>query len=519
MKYAFSNFYELISFQAKKRKNKTALLLGNDKITYTQIVASADKLAAYLSSMGVKKGDKVALFLRNSSEFIYAIFAVSKLGAILVPINTFLKSEELSYILEDSGSTVLIASTIYDKVVNGSEASALCDFILWEGDEIATGEKHLRFTDALEEKMSVESAAGTLEDTAVIIYTSGTTGKPKGAMLSNQNIISNVFSGQKTVNVKANDRGIVFLPMFHSFTFSIGVMLPLSVGGSIVIIKSIQPFSNIFKQTLTKRVTLFFGIPDVYNALAKAKLPWYFMWFNRIRVFISGAAALQPKTLDAMAKKFKRATLLEGYGLSEASPAVCMNTFRKQKAGSVGTALYGYEMKIVDEDMNEIPNGGIGDIIVRGDNIMQGYLGRPEATLEAIVNGWLLTGDMGYMDDEGFLFIVDRKKDLIISKGINIYPREIEEVIDLYEGVGASAVIGVVDEKSGEIPIVYIELAEGTESVDITGLKKYMREHLANYKIPKQIHMIKELPKNATGKVLKRVLKDRLKDDEYEGHI
>ncbi|NOR56660.1 MAG: AMP-binding protein, partial [Sulfurovum sp.] len=207
------------------------------------------------------------------------------------------------------------------------------------------------------------------------------------------------------------------------------------------------------------------------------------------------------------------ATLLEGYGLSEASPAVCMNTFKKQKAGSVGTALYGYEMKIVDEEMSEVDAGMIGDIIVKGDNVMQGYLGRPTATDEAIINGWLLTGDMGYMDDEGFLFIVDRKKDLIISKGINVYPREIEEVIDVFEGVGSSAVIGVMDEKSGEIPVVYIELAEGTTSLDEAGLKKYMRDHLANYKIPKQIKVIAELPKNATGKVLKRVLKERLREE------
>jgi long-chain acyl-CoA synthetase len=353
-----------------------------------------------------------------------------------------------------------------------------------------------------------------LEDTAVIIYTSGTTGKPKGAMLSHKNIFSNGYSGAMTIKVKPKDRGIVFLPMFHSFTFTIAIMLPMYVGMSIVIIKSLKPFANIFKQTLLKRVTLFFGIPDVYNALAKAKLPWYFMWFNNIRAFVSGAAALQPKTLDAMAKKFKRATLLEGYGLSEASPAVSMNTFKKQKPGSVGTALYGYEIKIVDEDMNEVDRGAIGDIIVKGDNVMQGYLNRPTATEETIINGWLITGDVGYMDDEGFLFIVDRKKDLIISKGINIYPREIEEVIDVFEGVGASAVIGIVDEKSGEVPVAYIELEEGVERLDEAGLKKYMREHLANYKIPKQIHVITALPKNATGKVLKRVLKESLREEE-----
>ena len=514
MSYPFNNFYELITFQAKKRRSKVALLVDDEKITYGEILKAADKLAGFLAQQGVKKGDKVALFLRNSPEFIYTIFAISKLGAIVVPINTFLKEEELTYILEDSGSSVLVASAIYDKVVNSSKASSLCSFILWEGEEVAEGEKHLHFKDALRSDTTVGQTVSTLDDTAVLIYTSGTTGKPKGAMLSNKNVLSNADSGQKTINVKPKDRGIIFLPMFHSFTFSIGVILPMYVGASIVIIKSIQPFSNIFKQTLTKRVTLFFGIPDVYNALAKAKLPWYFMWFNSLRAFISGAAALQPKTLDAMAKKFKRATLLEGYGLSEASPAVCMNTFKKQKAGSVGTALYGYEMKIVDEDMNEIPNGGIGDIIVKGDNVMQGYLGRPEATDETIVNDWLLTGDMGYMDDEGFLFIVDRKKDLIISKGINIYPREIEEVIDVFEGVGVSAVIGIVDEKSGEAPVVYIELNEGVESLDEAGLKKYMREHLANYKIPKQIHLIKELPKNATGKVLKRVLKDNLREED-----
>ena len=514
MKYKFNNFYEVIEFHAKKRKKRPALLLNDDKITYGEIHKAADKLAAYLSEQGVKKGDKVALFLRNSAEFIYTIFAVSKLGAILVPINTFLKSEELSYILEDSGSSVLIASSIHDKVVNSSKASELCDFILWEGEEAVVGEKHLHFSEALKIENSVENKARSLEETAIIVYTSGTTGKPKGAMLSNKNILSNADSGRRTINVKPRDRGIVFLPMFHSFTFSIGVMLPLYVGASIVIIQSIQPFSNIFKQTLTKRVTLFFGIPDVYNALAKAKLPWYFMWFNRIRAFISGAAALQPKTLDAMSQKFKRATLLEGYGLSEASPAVCMNTFKKQKAGSVGTALYGYEMKIVDAEMSEVHNGTIGDIIVKGDNVMQGYLNRPTATEETIDNGWLITGDMGYMDDEGFLFIVDRRKDLIISKGINIYPREIEEVIDIYEGVGTSAVIGIVDEKSGEVPIVYIELAEDVKILDEQGLKKYMREHLANYKIPKQIHIIKELPKNATGKVLKRVLKENLREDD-----
>ncbi len=511
MALPFSNFYEIVRTHAKKRGGKVALFADEEKIRYRDILAKADMLAAFLSQKGLGKGDRVALFLRNSPEFIYAVFAISKLGAIVVPVNTFLKEDELSYILEDSGSRLLIASAIHQRVVDASRARKLCSSILWEGNPAEIEPEESRFETVWEGTWGDAAYAnGGLDDTAVIIYTSGTTGRPKGAMLSNRNVLSNAESGRLAINVTSRDRVIIFLPMFHSFTFSVGVILPLYVGASIVIIRSIQPFSNIFKQTLMKRVSIFFGIPDVYNALAKAKLPWYFMWFNRIRAFISGAAALQPKTLDAMAKKFKRATLLEGYGLSEASPAVCINTFEKQKPGSVGRALPGYEIKIVNEEMEELPRGEIGDIITYGDHVMQGYLNRPDATAETIVNGWLLTGDMGYMDEEGFLFIVDRKKDLIISKGINIYPREIEECIDRFPGIKASAVVGIADEKSGEIPVAYVELDEETEALDEAGLKKHLREHLANFKQPKQIHVIDALPKNATGKILKRVLKEQL---------
>jgi len=513
MDYPYSSFYEFLVAQAKKRRRKIALFVDDEKITYGEVLGKVDRLAAFFSQRGIKEGDKVALFLRNSPEFIYTVFAISKIGAIVVPVNTFLKEEELSYILKDSESTALVASMVHEEVVNRSNAQVQCDLVLWEGEAPETDEKNISFEEALLSPADVVQTPRSLEDTAVLIYTSGTTGKPKGAMLSNKNLLSNIEFARKLIKVKPKDRVIVFLPMFHSFTFTVGVIMPLYVGGSMVIIKSLQPFTNIFKQTLTKRVTLFFGIPSVYNALSKAKLPWYFMWFNNIRAFISGAAALQPKTLDAMAKKFKRAKLLEGYGLSEASPVVCVNTLKKQKVGSVGTAQYDYQIKIVDDEMNELPFGQIGDIIVNGDHVMKGYFNRPEATRETIVNGWLLTGDMGYLDDEGFLFIVDRKKDLIISKGINIYPREIEEVIDLFDGIAASAVIGVRDEKSGEIPVAYIELEEDMEGVDEDALKQHMKKHLANYKVPRQIHTISELPKNATGKVLKRILKEQLRTD------
>ncbi len=510
--YQFNNFYEIVQTYGYKRRKKVALFEGETKITYGELLEKVDAFAGYLASVGIAPEDRVALFMQNSWEFAVAVLAISKMGAITVPINNFLKESELNYILEDSGATLLVASAKFEKVVHASEARHLCLQIIWEGGLRLTDAVNVAFEEALSRNLQAKPVMRTLDDLAVFFYTSGTTGKPKGAMLTNKNILSNSVSGITMMKITPKDRFIVFLPMFHSFAFSIGVILPLYAGASIVIIKSLQPFSNIFKQTLLKRVTVFFGVPDVYNAVARAKLPWYFMWFNAIRIFISGAAALQPQTLDAMNAKFKRATLLEGYGLSESSPATALNPIHKPKHKSVGPAMPGYAIKIVDENLVERPRGEVGDIILHGDHIMRGYLNRPEATDETIINGWLLTGDMGYMDDEGYLFIVDRKKDLIISKGINIYPREIEEVIDDFDGVKFSAVLGIPDEKSGEIPIAYLELEEGLERIDESALRKHLRGKLANYKVPKQIHLIDELPKNATGKVLKRVLKEQIKE-------
>ena len=512
MNYAFQNFHDLIVSQVKKRGSKTALFVGDEKISYRDIHRKSNILASFLEAQGVQQGDRVALFMRNSAEFVYAIFAISKLGAVSVPINTFLKEAELSYILKDAGAKVLMTSVVYQKVAMSKEVQAQVTMTFWEGGFEEHHIDHFSLDKIMTYRGKVEAVEVDENALAVIIYTSGTTGNPKGAMLSYKNIFSNAHGGALHVNGGSHDRIVVFLPMFHSFTFSIGVIMPLYLGASIVVVPSLKPFSNIFKQVLLKQVTIFLGIPDVYNALVKAKLPWYFMWFNRIRIFVSGAAPLQPKTLEGMQNKFKRSKLLEGYGLSEASPAVCINPICQQKARSVGTALAGYEIKIVDRELVELQRGQVGDIIVHGDNVMLGYLNRPEATDETIVKGWLLTGDMGYMDEDDFLYIVDRKKDLIISKGINIYPRELEEVIDRFAGIASSAVIGMSDEHSGEIPVAYIELEEGVESIDEVELKKYLPENLANFKIPKQFHFIESLPKNATGKVLKRELKLELQE-------
>ena len=287
------------------------------------------------------------------------------------------------------------------------------------------------------------------------------------------------------------------------------VLLPIFASASMVLVKSVFPFSNVLKQTLLKRVTVFLGIPAIYTAIGKAKIPWYFRWFNLIRLFVSGAAPLAKQTIDDFRVKFPRATLVEGYGLSECSPVVAANLYDKQKLLSVGPVLDGYEVKIVNDEMMELPVGQIGEIIIKGDCVMQGYYGMPSITDETIINGWLKTGDLGKVDEEGFIYIVDRKKDLIISKGINIYPREIEEVIYKLEAVEATAVIGVKDVHADEEVVAFIQVKEGMD-LDEKTVREHLKKNLANFKIPKSIYFAEELPRNATGKVLKRVLKEQI---------
>jgi long-chain acyl-CoA synthetase len=332
-------------------------------------------------------------------------------------------------------------------------------------------------------------------------------------MLSFRNVLSNSISGSIRFNILPKDRFIVYLPMFHSFTLSIMIILPFFNNCAIVIVKSIFPFSNVLKQTLLKKVTIFLGAPQIYNALNKAKIPWYFRYFHSIRGFISGSAPLSEQVLVDFKKKFPKTVMIEGYGLSECSPAVCINTLDKQKVLSVGPAMPSYEVKIVDEELLEVPTGEIGEIIVKGDCVMQGYYNNKEATHNTIINDWIRTGDLGKIDEDGFVYIVDRIKDLIISKGINIYPRQIEELIQKIDAVDAVAVVGITDELKDEKIVAFIQLRDDIdETLDEKSVKKYLKGQLASFKMPKNIYFIKELPRNATNKVLKRKLKENIQE-------
>lgn len=492
-------------------RSKKVIFIEDKNVTYGEFLESVDRAARALELIGVGKGDRVALICPNSTEFVQSVFAISKLGAITVPINTMLKNEEYRYILDDCNAKVLITAYKFAK-----EVEDLCECIesiehtIWIDQAPVENSQHLVFDEILSGHLHTHTPSpAALDDTAVIFYTSGTTGHPKGAMLSNRNLFSNLIAAKERFDLRERDRFIVYLPMFHSFTFSVMVILPFFVRASFVIVPAILPFSNIIKQTFLKRVTIFMGVPDIYNALIRAKLPWYFLWFNSIRCFISGGSALSADTLSKFKATFRRAKMLEGYGLSECSPAVTINPLEKQKHLSVGLPLYGYDVKVVNDEMIELPFGETGELIVRGDCVMQGYLNNPEATQSTIQNGWLRTGDIAKIDEEGYVYIVDRIKDLIISKGINIYPRQIEEQMMLLPSIRLAAVIAQSDPHSGEVPIAFIELEEGYENTTPSSIKTQLKEHLAAFKIPKTITVVESLPKTATGKVLKRVLKQQ----------
>lgn len=510
--YPYQNFYDMLTAAVTASPNKTVLFIEERKVSYKAFLNKVDAFARFLEIAGIGVADRVALIAPNSEEFVISVYAATKIGAVVVPVNNMLKANEYEYILNDSEAKLLISSQQYYKEVKGLLETTSVEKVVWVDEAPVIDSDNIVFDEILETHRHGEESRGLskLDDLAIIFYTSGTTGSPKGAMMSYRNLFHNMIAGAERFDVKAKDRFIVYLPMFHAFTFTVMLMIPFYTRSSFVIIPKLLPFSNIIKQTLLKRVTVFLGVPDVYNALIKAKLPWYFMWFNKIRVFISGASALSEDTLNKFNQKFKRATMLEGYGLSECSPVVSVNPMDLQKPMSIGPALRGCEVKIVDDEMLEVPMGQIGELIVRGDNVMMGYLNRPEATEETIINGWLRTGDLGKIDSDGYIYIVDRMKDLIISKGINIYPRQIEEELMKLEYIRQGAVIGVKDPNSGEVPVAYVELEEGVDREQVTPnqIKKELKAVLANFKVPKSVVIVDELPKTATGKVLKRKIKE-----------
>lgn len=461
-----------------------AIKFNNQVITYEQLTNYIKKFSHYFHKLGIRQGDYVGLYAGNSPEFIYSYLAVSTLGAVIVPFNRMLTGSEVDYIAKDAEMKHIISSKALevDPQLNQIIVSNELDTILSSPS------------------LKLPELTRNENDVNTIIYTSGTTGKPKGAMLSHKNLISNAESTIEHFKMTDKDSHLCVLPMFHSFAWTVSVTAALYTGATIIIEESFHP-KNILQSIRNHKITIVSGVPAMYSyylSLGQKED------FDSVRCFISGGASLPVEILENFEKKMDK-KICEGYGLSESSPVVSINPMNKTKAGSIGPTIKNVKVKILDSKGLELAINETGEICVQGPNVMKGYKNLPEETAKAIIDGWLHTGDVGYIDEDGYIYIVDRIKDIIIVSGLNVYPREIEELIYTYGGILEAAVIGVKDKKRGEVPVAYIAV-ENPDTFDLNKLEDLLNSKLAQFKRPKKITLMETLPKNATGKIMKRAL-------------
>jgi long-chain acyl-CoA synthetase len=485
----------LLSERAKKYSGRVCIKYKDRKLSFSEIDKLVSLTAGGLGSLGLKSSDRAAILMENSPEYIVSFFAILRAGGIAVPVNTFLTTDEISYILQDSGCRILIYGGKYSSHIEKLKRDI-------------PGLKAITFKEI--PLLEAEPYSGNSDEVAVLLYTSGTTGFPKGAMLTHSNLISNAEAGVNVINVTHRDKILLFLPLFHSFSLTVCVILPIFSGATIFLLESVKPFSRVVNSIFRDRITLFIAVPTIYNILSKKRMPFFlrliFKFLINIRACISGAAALPEATVHAFEERFK-IPLLEGYGLTETSPIVSVNPLNGvRKPGSVGPPVPGVQVKVVGEDRKDLPPGEMGELAVKGHNVMKGYFNRDEETREALEDNWLYTGDMAKIDEDGYIYIVDRKKDLIIVDGMNIYPREVEDLVMEHDSVEECAMIGVPDGRGSELTVLYMKKAEDAV-IDDNEIRAYLKGQLAQFKIPKRIRFIEELPKTATGKIKKAELR------------
>jgi long-chain acyl-CoA synthetase len=488
------NLAGAFAVSVQKQPQKIALFWGEREFSYKDLWRLSAAVAEHLQvHFGVRPGDRVGLWLKNCPEFIPSLFGILHAGAVVVPINNFLKPDEVNHILNDAGIDVLITDADLGTHHRALEAirPQLKLFRIEQLEKLEPGRENLPLSERAE------------SDLAVIIYTSGTTGRPKGAMLSHGNLLHNVESCRIVLQTVAADRFAVLLPMFHSYMLTVGLLLPLLVGGSVVLVKSLHPVRNVLQEILQRQATVLPAIPQFYRSMVNAPIDVPLP----LRICVSGAAPLPVQVLKEFEARF-HIPLIEGYGLSEASPVVTKNPLdRTRKAGSIGLPIPHVDVSIQDDAGCELGTGDIGEVCVRGGNVMLGYWQQPAETAKVMRNGWLLTGDIGYRDHEGYYYITDRKKDMLLVNGINVYPREIEEILYQYPGVKEAAVIGKPDPRKGEQPIAFVSANDGVV-LEEKALVQFVRRKLADYKVPRKVVILPALPRNATGKILKTALRE-----------
>ena len=499
------NLAEAFAESVHKHADKAAVFWGERVYTYAELWSRTHFLAGILrQQFAVRPGDRVGLWLKNSPDFVPTLFAILHDGAVVVPINNFLKPDEVAFILSDAGIDLLVTDADLSGHFQALKAhrpslKLLNVEAVLSSFPVAPG--NLRFdTEILKDKRRQET------DPAVLIYTSGTTGRPKGAVLSHGNLLHNVESCRIVLHTIEQDRFAVLLPMFHSYMLTVGLLLPLFVGGSIVLVKSLHPVRSAMQEILGRGATILPAIPQFYRSMVNADLAGPLP----LRMCISGSAPLPVQVLKEFEQKFK-IPLIEGYGLSEASPVVAKNPLDgTRKPGSIGLPIPNVEMSVQDDSGRLLGAGEVGEICVRGGNVMMGYWNQPEETAKAIRDGWLLTGDIGYRDEDGYYYITDRKKDMLLVNGNNVYPREIEEIIYQFPNIKEAAVIGQNDPRRGEQPVAFVVPNEGA-AIDTDALLKFVRGKIADYKVPRRVILSAALPRNAGGKILKTALREQIR--------
>ncbi|MFC4353579.1 fatty acid--CoA ligase family protein [Chryseomicrobium palamuruense] len=503
--------------QAQHHPTKAAFSFMGKETSYAEFEGSVAKFAGALKASGVNKGDNVAFLLGNTPHFLISLYATMRIGATAVPINPIYTPDEISYILKNSDAKVVIALDLLLPLVEQAAGAfpQVSNYIICETSP-ETPEKLQALPDAVKQK--VKSFTSLLQrgemilpvevapdDTAVILYTSGTTGHPKGAMLTYENIYSNARDVADYLQFSPEDRVLATLPVFHVFALTVVVNAPLVTGATIILVPKFSP-ADVFTAAKEQQATVFAGVPTMYNFLYQFP-DGNPEDFSTVRLAISGGASLPVALLHNFEEKFN-VRISEGYGLSEASPVTCFNPLdRDRKAGSIGTSIINVENKIVDELGEDLPVGEVGELIVRGPNVMKGYYKMPEETANTIRDGWLYTGDLAKKDEEGYFYIVDRKKDMIIVGGYNVYPREVEEVLFAHPGIMEAAVVGAPDPNFGEQVLAFVVLKD--EKLSTEEIQEFCKEKLAKYKVPTRIEILEELPKNTTGKILRRTLKEQ----------
>jgi long-chain acyl-CoA synthetase len=504
---------------AKNAAGKTAYYFMGQCTTYAELDGAITQFASGLEKLGVKQGDHVALLLGNSPHFVIGLYGALRLGATVIPVNPIYTADEIGYILNNGDVKLVVALDMAIPLAEKVHAflPKVEKFVFCETSENGISQHNVESLTLYSKMKSFTEviASGDLtyqgpelkdDDTAIILYTSGTTGKPKGAMLTHKNLYSNASDVGDYLRMNDRDRVITTLPMFHVFCLTVALNAPLLSGATLLIAPKFSP-KEIFELAKEYEATVFAGVPTMYNFLYQYP-EGNPEDFKSLRLCISGGASLPVALLNNFERKFN-VRVSEGYGLSEASPVTCFNPLdRPRKAGSIGTSILHVENKIVNELGEELPVGTVGELIVSGPNVMKGYYKMPEETAAAIRDSWLYTGDLARMDEDGYFYIVDRKKDLIIVGGFNVYPREVEEVLYNHPDVVEAAVLGVPDSNLGEAVKCYVVSKNPNTTEE--QLLEYCREHLAKYKVPASIDFLEELPKNTTGKILRRALKTQI---------